>query len=64
MSSSIENSLRTKLFINNKWVNSVSGATFDTINPSTEAVIAKVQKAEKDDIDIAVAAAKHAFEKG
>jgi len=25
-----------QLFINNKWVNSVSGKTFGTINPSTE----------------------------
>ncbi len=30
-----------KLLINNKWVNSVSGKTFPTINPSTGEVIAQ-----------------------
>ena len=28
-----------KLFIDGKWVDSVSGKTFDTINPATEEVI-------------------------
>lgn len=50
--------------INNKWENAAKSGTFDTINPSTEEVIAKVQSAEKEDIDRAVAAAKYAFEKG
>jgi acyl-CoA reductase-like NAD-dependent aldehyde dehydrogenase len=54
----------TQLFINNKWVNSVSGETFATINPSTEQEICQVSKAGKQDIDIAVAAAKQAFYHG
>lgn len=61
---SSSNAFPTQLLINNKWENSVSGATFDTINPSTEEVIATVQSAQDADIDKAVAAAKHAFEKG
>jgi len=54
----------TQLFINNTFVNSTKGTTFDTINPSTEQLVAKVQQAGKEDIDLAVSAAKNAFEKG
>jgi acyl-CoA reductase-like NAD-dependent aldehyde dehydrogenase len=32
----------TKLFIDNEFVDSVSGKTFPTINPSTEEVICQV----------------------
>ena len=32
----------TKLFIDNKFVDSVSGATFTTVNPATEEPICKV----------------------
>src|SRR5712691_8333935 len=42
----------TKLLINGKWVDSASGKTFPTINPSTGEVIAQV------------AAARAAFDKG
>lgn len=50
-----------QLFINNEWHKSKSGKTFATINPSTEQTIAEVQAAGKEDIDIAVHAARHAF---
>lgn len=53
-----------KLFINGKWVNSVSGKTFDTINPATEEVITSIAEGGKADIDLAVTAARKAFEKG
>nr|XP_054751537.1 aldehyde dehydrogenase, mitochondrial-like [Lytechinus pictus] len=53
-----------KLFINNEWVNSVSGKTFPTINPATEEVIAEVSEADKADVDIAYAAANEAFRLG
>lgn len=33
----------TQLFINNEWVNSTSGKTFDDINPVDTKVITKVQ---------------------
>ena len=36
-----------QIFINNEWVNSVSGKTFPTINPSTEKKIADVQEGDK-----------------
>lgn len=54
----------TQLFINNEWVNSVSGKTFPTINPATAKKICDVQEGDKADVDKAVAAAKKAFEYG
>ncbi len=53
-----------KLFINGKWVDSVSGKTFDTLNPATEEVLTSVAEGDKADIDLAVAAARKAFEEG
>lgn len=46
--------IETRLFINNEFVNSVSGKTFETINPATEKVICAVQEADKADVDLAV----------
>lgn len=40
----------------------VDGKTFETINPSTEEVICSVQEATEKDVDIAVAAARKAFD--
>jgi aldehyde dehydrogenase (NAD+) len=54
----------TKLLINNQWVNSVSGKTFPTINPSTGEVITQVAESDAADVDKAVAAARAAFDKG
>jgi aldehyde dehydrogenase (NAD+) len=53
--------LRTQLFINNDWVDAKSGKTFESIDPRTEEVIAKVQEAGDQDVDMAVAAATEAF---
>jgi aldehyde dehydrogenase (NAD+) len=49
-------------FINNEWVKGVDGKTFEVINPSTEEVITSVHEATEKDVDIAVAAARKAFE--
>ena len=54
----------TKLLINGKWVDSVSGKTFPTINPSTGEVITHLAEADAADVDKAVAAARAAFDKG
>ncbi|XP_067118489.1 retinal dehydrogenase 2-like [Centruroides vittatus] len=54
----------TKIFINNKWENSVSGKVFPTIDPSTGEKICDVQEGDKIDIDKAVQAAKQAFKLG
>jgi aldehyde dehydrogenase (NAD+) len=52
---------QTKILINNQWVDSVSGKTFETINPATGEVIAKVAEADAADVDLAVKAARKAF---
>src|SRR5271170_2362086 len=53
-----------KLLINGKWVDSASGKTFPTINPSTGDVITQVAEADAADVDKAVAAARAAFDHG
>jgi len=50
-----------KLFINNEWVDSLSGKTFPTVNPCTEQTICQVAEGDKGDVDIAVKAAREAF---
>ncbi|ATZ56749.1 hypothetical protein BCIN_13g05810 [Botrytis cinerea B05.10] len=52
----------TGLFINNEWVKGVDGKTFEVINPTTEEVITSVHEATEKDVDIAVAAARKAYE--
>ncbi|KAG6422901.1 hypothetical protein SASPL_113283 [Salvia splendens] len=54
----------TKLFINGEFVDSISGKTFDTIDPRSEEVIAKVAEGDKEDVDLAVKAAREAFDHG
>ncbi len=54
----------TKLLINNRWVNSQSGKTFATINPTTGEEICQVAEADAADVDIAVKAARAAFDSG
>merc|ERR1719498_1391305 len=54
----------TKLFINGEFVDSKLGKTFPTVDPATEEIITHVQEASTQDVDIAVAAAKAAFEDG
>lgn len=55
---------QTKLLINGEWVDSQSGKTFDNINPATGDVIAKVAEGDAADIDLAVQAARRAFDEG
>jgi len=52
------------MFIGGKWVDSVSGKTFPTLNPATGEVISQVAEGDKADIDKAVKAARKAFEEG
>ena len=53
-----------RLLINNRWVESVSGRSFATINPSTGKEICQVAEADAADVDNAVRAARQAFENG
>jgi aldehyde dehydrogenase (NAD+) len=55
---------QTKMLINGKWRDSQSGKTFETINPATEEVITQVAEGDAADIDLAVKAARKAFESG
>lgn len=53
---------QTRNLIDGEWVDAVSGETFETFNPSTGEVIAKVASSGVEDVDRAVVAARRAFE--
>lgn len=53
---------RYQLFIDGRWVPAESGETFESVDPSTEEVIAVVARGTAADIDRAVDAARRAFE--
>jgi len=53
---------KTNFYINGKWVKPLKENNFDVINPSTENVYAKISLGSKEDLDLAVRAAKDAFE--
>jgi phenylacetaldehyde dehydrogenase len=53
-----------KALIGGKWQNALSGKTFDVYDPSNEEVIAKVADCDRADVDLAVAAARKAFDQG
>src|SRR5437016_3835348 len=55
---------RRKLLIDGRWVAPSSGKTFDSIDPATGEVLARVAEGDKADIDAAVKAARRAFEYG
>ncbi|MER8554048.1 aldehyde dehydrogenase family protein [Mesorhizobium sp. M0142] len=51
-----------QMFIGGGWVDARSGRTMETRNPATGAVIATVPRGDRLDIDLAVTAARKAFE--
>ncbi len=53
-----------KMLIDGKWADSLSGKTFETINPATGEVITKIAEGDKEDVALAVKAARKAFEVG
>jgi betaine-aldehyde dehydrogenase len=53
-----------RLFIDGQWVSPIRGGTFETIDPSSGLVLANVAAATAEDIDLAVRAARHAFDEG
>lgn len=57
-------SIRHQAFINGAWVDAASGKTFASINPATGATNAMIAEGDVEDINRAVAAARHAFESG
>src|SRR5699024_5344869 len=50
-----------KLFIGGDVIESVSGKTFDTINPATGEKITSMYEADQEDVEVAVQAAERAF---
>jgi phenylacetaldehyde dehydrogenase len=53
-----------KMLINGKWVDSASGKTFPTYDPSTGEVLAQIAEGDREDINRAVRAARDAFDRG
>ena len=54
----------TQAFIDGRCVDAASGATFDSVNPATGRVLARVAAGDAQDVDRAVAAARAAFCRG
>ncbi|RAI54568.1 betaine-aldehyde dehydrogenase [Roseicella frigidaeris] len=50
-----------RMLIDGKWLEAASGKTFETHNPATGEVLARVAEGDSEDIDRAVAAARRAF---
>ena len=55
---------RRQLFIDGQLVDAKSGKTFETVNPATGETLATVAEGDAADIDLAVRAARRAFEDG
>jgi phenylacetaldehyde dehydrogenase len=55
---------RHQALIDGRWQDACEGKTFEVFNPATEEVIAQVADCRKADVDLAVAAARKAFEQG
>jgi acyl-CoA reductase-like NAD-dependent aldehyde dehydrogenase len=53
-----------QMYIDGAWVDARSGVTFDTTDPATGAVIASVPRGDAADVDVAVRAARRAFDDG
>ena len=51
-----------KFYINGAWVDPISSTDFDVLHPGTEEAIATIALGSKADVDVAVAAAKAAFD--
>jgi aldehyde dehydrogenase (NAD+) len=50
-----------KFFIDGDWVDPVTPATIDVINPATEQAFTRISAGSPEDVDLAVAAARRAF---
>ncbi|MEM1372780.1 MAG: aldehyde dehydrogenase [Pseudomonadota bacterium] len=57
-------SIRSRAFIDGRFVEAASGKTFDCINPATGETLVHVAEGDSADIDAAVTAARRAFDDG
>jgi 4-guanidinobutyraldehyde dehydrogenase / NAD-dependent aldehyde dehydrogenase len=55
---------RTQAFIDGRYLDAASGATFDSINPATGKLLARVAAGDEEDINRAVTSARAAFRRG
>lgn len=55
---------KKKLYVDGKWIEAVSGKTFNVIDPATGQVFDQVPAGDKADVDRAVMAARRAFDDG
>ncbi|MBP1858087.1 aldehyde dehydrogenase family protein [Rhizobium herbae] len=55
--------MRNELYIDGRWVKPVRGGSTEVINPATEEVIQTIAAATEEDVDLAVKAARRAFDK-
>ncbi|KAB2948985.1 MAG: aldehyde dehydrogenase family protein, partial [Rhizobiaceae bacterium] len=56
--------MKTELFIDGTWRPATSGATFAVTDPATEAPFAEAARGTAADVDLAVTAARQAFDEG
>jgi 4-guanidinobutyraldehyde dehydrogenase / NAD-dependent aldehyde dehydrogenase len=56
--------LRTQAFIDGRYLDAASGATFDCVNPATGKLLARVAAGDEEDINRAVTSARAAYRKG
>ncbi len=54
--------MQSELYIDGQWVKPVKGGSFEVINPATEEVIHRAPAGTAEDVDIAVKAARRAFD--
>ena len=52
------------LYINGKWTSPTEGHTWDVTSPADGHVVATVAEATVADVEVAIAAARHAFDHG
>ena len=53
-----------RMYIDGKWVDAASGATYELPNPATEQTLASAPDASRDDLRRAIGAARRAFDSG
>lgn len=55
--------MRSELYIDGKWVRPIRGGSCEVVNPATEEIIQEIGAATGEDVDLAVKAARRAFDK-
>lgn len=56
--------MRNDLYIDGKWAKPVKGGSIDVINPATEEIFHAIAAATEEDVDLAIKAARRAFDTG